>query len=448
MRELAHHFEARGAVRELFGSREGEVLLSGPAGTGKSRGCLEKAHLMCLKYPHCAGLVVRKTAVSLTSTGLQTWRKFVIPEAIAAGIVKYYGGSQERPAQFMYTNGSTVYLGGMDNPDKIMSSEYDWIYVQEATELNITDWEQLTTRLGRAAAMPYAQLLADCNPSHPKHFLKERVDRGATRMLQSRHIDNPLLYNADGTMTERGRIYIEEKLGALTGVRRKRLKDGLWVASEGTVYEEQWDDAYVVDRFDIPDTWRRVWSVDFGFIHPFVLQCWAISPDDVMYLYREIVHTRRTVLAHAKTIMGIVAPGCEWNTDGELIVEGEWIEPRPERVVSDHDAEGRETLEKAIGIGTTAADKRVGVGIDTVQERMKRGGLRFLRDSVVERDPNMVDVFAPIGAAEEVLAYRWPTTGGIRQMTEPVKLEDDSMDATRYAVMDEDGGTSPGMRWL
>jgi hypothetical protein len=38
-------------------------------------------------------------------------------------------------------------IGGMDKPTKIMSSEYDFIYVQEAIELTETDWENLTTRL-------------------------------------------------------------------------------------------------------------------------------------------------------------------------------------------------------------------------------------------------------------------------------------------------------------
>jgi hypothetical protein len=32
------------------------------------------------------------------------------------------------------------------------------------------------------------------------------------------------------------------RLDGLDGVRRKRLRDGLWVQAEGTVYEDQWDD--------------------------------------------------------------------------------------------------------------------------------------------------------------------------------------------------------------
>ncbi|MGV1006780.1 MAG: terminase, partial [Candidatus Nanopelagicales bacterium] len=78
---VTHTFAPRGVIRTLFEDRSPEILCSGPAGTGKSRGCLEKVHLAMLRYPGASALLVRQTAVSLTSTGLDTWRRFVIPEA-------------------------------------------------------------------------------------------------------------------------------------------------------------------------------------------------------------------------------------------------------------------------------------------------------------------------------------------------------------------------------
>jgi phage terminase large subunit len=119
----------------------------------------------------------------------------------------------------------------MDKSTKIMSSEYDMIYVQEATELTEEDWESLTTRL-RNGIMPYQQLMADCNPSHPQHWLKLRCDRGATLLLESRHEDNPSITPA----------YIA-KLDALTGVMKLRLRYGRWAAAEGMVYES-WIQGY------------------------------------------------------------------------------------------------------------------------------------------------------------------------------------------------------------
>jgi phage terminase large subunit len=117
-------------------------------------------------------------------------------------------------------------------------------------------------------------------------------------------------------------------------------------------------------------------------------------------------------------------------------------------VVTDHDAEDRETLEGALGMGTTAADKRVKTGIDTVQETMAAGRIRIMRGCVVERDPRMEDVNAPIGFVEEIVAYVWNMGGGRVAKEEPVKVHDDGMDAARYAVMEVLDPSASGVRWM
>lgn len=144
---LEHRYRPRGAARSLFEDQRSEILLSGPAGTGKSRACLEKLHAAALKHAGMRGLVLRKTLVSLGSTALVTWRTYVVAEALEAGTVVYYGGSAEEPPQYRYDNGSVVVIGGLDKPTRIMSSEYDMIYVQEAIELTAEDWESVLTRL-------------------------------------------------------------------------------------------------------------------------------------------------------------------------------------------------------------------------------------------------------------------------------------------------------------
>src|SRR5512142_1349950 len=144
---LTRRIQLRGAARAALSDRSPELLVAGPAGTGKSYGALMKVHLMCLKNPGMKALAVRKTAVSLTATGLATYKDHVAQEALAVGIVRWFGGSGAEPRGFKHENGSTIAVGGMDNPTKIMSSEYDLIYVQEATEFTPDDWEKCTTRL-------------------------------------------------------------------------------------------------------------------------------------------------------------------------------------------------------------------------------------------------------------------------------------------------------------
>jgi PBSX family phage terminase large subunit len=430
----ARRYVPRGAAREVFHRREPEVLLSGPAGTGKSRACLEKLHMMALANPGMRGLMVRKTAVSLTSTALVTFREHVAAEAIATGIVKWYGGSAQEAAQYRYANGSMVTVGGMDKATRIMSSEYDIVYVQEAIELTVNDWEAILTRL-RNGKVSFQQVIADTNPDIPTHWLKQRMDRGQGVMLESRHEDNPVLYTDDGDLTARGSAYME-KLDALTGVRYQRLRRGLWVAAEGLIYEE-WDPAvHIVDRFDVPDTWTRWWSIDFGYVNPFVWQCWAEDPDGRLFLERELFRTKRLVEDMADEILRI--------TKGM---------PAPRGVITDHDAEGRATLEKRIGYSTIAAHKAVTEGIQAVAQRLKAAGdgrprLFLMRDALVDRDGDLEDSKRPCSTVEEIPGYIWDQGVGKTPKETPLKVNDHGMDAMRYVVAKLDLGGRPGIRWL
>jgi phage terminase large subunit len=439
--ELVHRYEPWGAALELMRCRAPEVLLSGPAGTGKSRACLEKLHLMALSNKGMRGLIVRKTRESLGSTALVTYREHVAKEALATGLVSFYGGSAEEPPQYRYSNGSRIMIGGMDKPTKIMSSEYDVAYVQEAIELTTTDWENITTRL-RNGVVSFQQLIADTNPDKPDHWLHQRSVGGATKMINCRHEDNPVLYNADGTLTVRGKDYIG-KLDALTGVRYKRLRLGRWVAAEGQVYEGFDPTVHLIDPFAIPDSWTRWISVDFGYTAPFTAQWWAEDGDGRLYLYRELYRTRRLVEDHAKQMLELMK-----RPNGQP-------EPRPRAVICDHDAEDRATLERHLGMSTIPAKKTVSDGIQSVQSRLKvlpdgKPRLFIMRGSLVERDPELEEASLPMGAAEEITGYVWAVKpgnkGGLKE--EPLKENDHAMDALRYMVAERDLLGRPQLRFV
>jgi phage terminase large subunit len=435
----------RGAAKELLERRESEVLLAGPAGTGKSYACLFKIHMMALLNPGSRYLVVRKTHRSLSATGLVTFREHVLPEALRTGLVRWYGGSGEKPAQYVYDNGSSVVVGGMDNADKVMSAEYDCVYVQEATELTPDDWEKITSRL-RNGKVSFQQLLADCNPQQPSHWLKKRCDEGTTVMLYARHEDNPRLFSlaADGTyaVTPEGVSYIS-KLDALTGVRKERLRHGRWAAAEGIIYADWRPDIHLSDRKLLPREWTRIWSVDFGFTNPFVWQMWAVDPDGRLWLEKEIYRTQRLVEDHAKDILEVVTH----NKD-----RSKWIYPRPRVIICDHDAEDRATLERHLGMGTVAAWKSVSDGIQAMQVRLrpaKDGKPRMFvcRDSLVARDQELIEAGRPVGFAQEVESYVWePAPDGKPSKDRPLKDNDHSMDAARYAVAYLDLAPRPRIR--
>jgi PBSX family phage terminase large subunit len=480
---LRHVYRPRGSAKQLFESRAPEILVSGSAGTGKSRGALEKVHLAMMKYPGARALILRKTASSLAGSGLQTWIKFVVKEALMSGEVTYFGGSTQEPPQYRYWNGSAVMIGGLDDPTKIMSTEFDLIFVQESTELTITDWEFANTRL-RNGVMPYQQLLADANPNAPTHWLYVRCLRGNCSLLTSTHEENPRLFeecapddegarewdNA-GTkiwlrMTDEGRAYLA-RLDRLTGVRYKRLRLGLWVAAEGIIYEGFTPALHVIKSFPIPESWPRYWAIDFGW-HVFVCQFWAEDPSGRLIMYREIYRGQRTVDQHAFDIMAeLSVPDPEWvapvlGEDGKpfqlMAHHGRiWTEPKPVRIITDHDAEGRRTFERHIGLGTKYATKWVTEGIEQVQRRLRplpdgSPNIAFMRDALVHRDEDLEGEGKPTSTVEEFPAYRWLKRGTSespadkRPTDEPLKENDHGMDTTRYLVVDRDPIRRSGLR--
>jgi len=408
-------YRPRGAARELFVRRDGEVLISGPAGTGKSRAAIELLHARCEKYPHARAAMIRKTRTSLTTTGLVTYQQLVLPPG--CGITPNY-------QEAVYPNGSRLIFGGMDKASKIMSSDYDMIFVQEATELEEAEWEALTTRL-RWWHTPQQQLFGDCNPGPPSHWLKKRCEHGQTAMLESRHEDNPELWDGE-KWTARGAAYIA-KLDALTGVRLLRLRKGIWAAAEGMVYD-QWDPVlHLINRFEIPRQWLRIWVVDFGYTNPFVWQAWAMDPDGRLYRYREIYRTQTLVQDHATAIRQAAAG-----------------EPMPVAIICDHDAEDRATLERHLGMRTGAAFKSISPGIQAVQHRLRRAGdgrprLFLMRDSIMQTDQPLLEVKRPTCTEEEIEGYVWPQTGGVSIKNAPIKKDDHGMDAMRYLVAFVDG---------
>jgi hypothetical protein len=220
-----------GNAREFWAYKGPEAMLSGPYETGKTIAALHKLHMLLCKYPNARALMVRKTYNSLVKTAVVSFEKKTLPytpENPKSGVKKYGG---ERPEFYDYPNGSRLVCAGLDNPDKALSGEYDFIYVNQAEELALGDWEILTGRAtGRAGNTPYAQVFGDCNPSVPTHWI---LNRKRLKMFEQRHESNPTLYNQEtGEITEQG-IKTMDVLDNLTGLRYKRGRLGLWVSAEG-----------------------------------------------------------------------------------------------------------------------------------------------------------------------------------------------------------------------
>jgi len=422
--ETVKRYVRYGAASKLFRCNAPEVLLSGPAGTGKSRACLEWLHKQALQYPGMRGLILRKTRVSLTQSALVTFQEKVLHPLDG---VRFNVTAQ----QYEYPNGSVVIVGGLDKPTKVMSTEYDVAYVQEATELTEHDWESLTTRL-RNGVTPYQQLVADCNPDAPTHWLKRRADRGATVMLDSRHEDNP------SVTTD----YLS-KLDALTGVRYQRLRLGKWAAAEGMIYESfdrarhLVDPAALVEERSVQADGRPhpagikrcVGASDWGYTNPGVLHVYGVDGDGRMTLLHETYRTGRLIdwwTAKADELTAFYGVQT-WACDPS---EPAYIEQF-----------------RAAGLDAVPGDNAIAAGIQRVQQRLAvaldgRPRLRFSAGATDRRDPVLDEQKRPCGVVEEIASYVWDTRPGAALKELPVDRDNHGADCLRYAVslVDESTG--------
>lgn len=388
--------------------------------THNSRGSLEKLHWINEEYPGVRTAMVRKSRKSLTQSGMITYTQKVLP---SVNYVPFHGERQ----QYEYPNGSILAVGGLDDPSKLFSSEWDVIFIQQAEELDLEDWASLKRGL-RSWKMPYQQLYGDCNPGPPDHWIKQRQASGDLVVLDTIHEDNPELYNGycpvhnciEPGWTCRGTEYMKN-LDSLPGALYLRLRKGLWASAEGAIYEKSWERAtHVIDRFvttpltedQVPKEWTRYWVIDFGYRNPFVWQAWAEDPDGRLFRYKEIYRTQVTVRDHCKRILEITAK-----------------EPKPSAVICDHDAEDRATFEQETGLKTRGAYKAVIPGIQAVETRLRKDSLEmpqifFLRDSLIDLDSELLNVHKPTCTEAEIENYVWDTSAGRRKGEEPLKKND------------------------
>jgi len=433
-------YQAFGAARQLWSCRDEEVLMDGPAGTGKTRGILEKIHFLAMKYPGSRHLICRKTRESMTESVLVTYEEKVLPE----DSYLLDGPQRNLRQRYTYDNGSVIVVGGMDKPTKIMSTEYDTISLFEGTEFTEEDIEMLSTRLRNGRMLQpdgtaYHQMLVDCNPGNPNHWLNRRASSGLMTRLLSRHEDNPVLFDHKlHKWTVQGRAYLA-RLDKLSGHRRLRLRFGKWVAAEGLVYNE-WDPlVHHITKFVIPPNWRRYRVIDFGYTNPFVCQWWALDDDDRAYMYREIYWTRQLVSDMAELIKKVSG------------------DEQYEATISDHDSESRATLHDC-GIFTIPAWKpknSIQPGIEAVQKRLllqedhegrKRPKLVIMKDCRCHpADEHLLEDKLPASTAEEFDGYMYPKPkeGSARATDkapkeDPIKKDDHGMDAMRYFVSEVD----------
>ena len=288
-KEIPVRIKLRGGNWAAYKATEPEVLLEGPARTGKTYAWLLRMVRHAQEAPGYRGLIVRKVAATLGNTVLRTLEEDVFHEwesgtrTSALDHVHFFGGSQNEPAAYVFDNGSHIVVGGMDNATKILGAEYDEIFANQVEELTEEDLETLITRLSHGLTAPC--FMCDCNPSFDRHWVLQRAQRGQMRHLRSTLKDNPAMYDDNGQATARGRAYIESIAG-LTGTRYQRLVLGEWVGMENAIYADVMDASKQLIELPSRIGWTgRAWGgMDYGRVHLSAVASLAESSDGYVWV--------------------------------------------------------------------------------------------------------------------------------------------------------------------
>jgi PBSX family phage terminase large subunit len=418
--------ELRGGALALWKCKRPEVILAGPADTGKTFGGLHKLDTLLWKYPNSQAAIVRKTHKSLYGSICITYQTKVAN----MGLIVPYGGDKQ-PDRYLYPNGSIIWLGGMDNPDKVLSSERDFIYVNQAEELQEGDWETLGTRCsGRAGNAPYSQLMGDCNPGGALHWIRKRAARGVLELLTSIHQDNPELYDREGNLTLGGKARLEA-LQNLTGVRLLRLFKGIWATSEGAVYDMFDPSIHIVQR-EMQEFKYFALAMDEGYTNPAVILLVGIDADGRWHIFREFYE-------RGKLQKDVVQQALNWFAElrdaavdkyarDNHIADNErsaWLKYYKDKIwgqieviAVDASAAGLIADLRDVGLPAQAAKGRVLDGITHMQARLKVQG---------DNKPRLTIEPECINTINEFESYMWKP-----EKDEPIKENDHSMDSLRY----------------
>jgi len=404
------------------------LLLTGSAGGGKSRLAAEKLHGFCLRYPGSTALLLRKSRAVIANSTLL----FLKSEIMGDDPRVTHKVSEFR---FEYSNGSVLVYGGMKDADQRerirsigLKGGVDIAWMEEATQFDEGDFNELIARM-RGRAAPWTQIILTTNPDAPSHWINRRLilGRGAS-VYYSNASDNP-------TNPESYKEILEQ----LTGVEYQRLVLGKWAAGSGRVIDT-WDDFYndatgddnggnVTNKADyIPGGGMIMWSVDDGY---------SGKLDEATGLFMAKSHPRAFLLcqirANGIAVFGeslqvkSLAPG-HIEEVKEYSREMGW--PIPINVVRDRAA-------ASLGGALDEAGFRSRYNHMTVEESVKE-----LRQWVAP-DSNGVRrlIVHPRCwyTRHQMQSYSMNEEGGI------IKDYDDTIDAARYLVWDQEYGLNPNV---
>ncbi len=391
------------------------ILYSGAVRAGKSRALCYRALRKASQSPKARVGLCRKTLVALKATTLRTLLEPdgdldpVLPEGTYS-----HSMSAGKERITLHGGGQIIYFG-CDNPQKIGSLTLSDIEIDEGIELDTDEWNMLTTRCSLQFTLPDGtknkrSMATATNPGAPSHFLYKLFFKQTGRKYKRHVINTSSLEN-----WHLPRDYIVDHLAHLPLVARKRYLHGIWAAFEGAIHPQFSGEKHVF-HWDGP--WDfYVAGVDWGFQHRSSIRVHGVLqkglPRPISHVLSEFYERgiSRSELVEMCAETRNLFPGCMFAVD-----------PADPDIVKD--------LQTA-GMSARLANNDVMPGIRTAGTYLTdvQGGRPRL-----SFEPGLL-------GTDEYMSYSWKE-GAVRE--QPVKKNDDAVDADRYALMEIDANSRIG----
>lgn len=402
-----------------------QAFIAGGVGSGKSLASAVKAGLACIQCPGTQGLVGRQTMPSLKATAMKVLLEGdemppVIPPELIRKRVKEDGGES-----VTLVNGSEILFRSFQdwNPEKLLSLNLGWVWLEEASEATLSIWNVLMSRLRRSTGP--RQAWGSTNPDgHDWIWKISHRDAGqclAERFEVNTH-DNPHLPPD-----------FMERMALMPKIWQKRMIYGSCDTATGQIWDEWRSEIHAYDPFELPYDWRRIVSLDHGRRNPTCV-LWARVDRDGNVWVEDEYYEPGLVEAHA-TAMFAKQPA----------TRGLVIKADPSVFAKGHDDVSIADVYAKHGVKLRRAVNDVGAGLDRVSEYLKpdlkieyphehpkRGQAPSPRVFVSRRCANLIS---------EIPDYRWKdlSPSAERNADEPEvprKKDDHACDAFRYLLAD------------
>lgn len=334
---------------------------------------------------------------------------------------------------------------GLDEPGKLDSLTLDGVSIDEASQTSEEAMLKLQGRLRGKKGL--RKMLLVGNPKgHDfvhKYFIKQDgfsefkdpVSKRAITVAEQKRRYRMLV----APSTENVHLppnYVSQMLQTYSPERIQRDIMGSFDAFQGQVYTEFRRDIHVIKPFRVPDDWNRFIGADHGYVNPAAFVWLAVDYDGNLYVYREFYEREWKIDEIVKGNKDTGQPGIVGLSKGERI-EGIWIDPstKADRGKESDWTTYLEHLPKNWSL--MPANNSVTTGIDRVKQYMRineRTGKP--RIFIFDTCSNLID---------ELIKYRWeelaPGSESKKNSKEaPVKKDDHSVDALRYAIMSRPEG--------